>query len=201
MKITKLKLKSKNNPNIFIATTETLDYVLHADMIVKYSIHLGEIDEDKLKKCERDSAEIIALDLAVKYMANAVKSTKQVRDYLKKKGYDNDIIRSVLDKLKEYNLINDESFADNYISSNPKFSTLKLKQKLASFGLNQDIISTKLEEIDEYPACKMQAEKFIKNKPMDEKLKEKLIRRLNYQGYKFDTIRRVLNELDLGDVL
>ncbi len=199
MELLSLKLKSKNNPNIFLVTTSKGEYMLHSDIIVKYNIAVGDIDENLFLKCVNQSLEIIALDSAVKYLAHSLKTTKQVRDYLKKKGYEKVTINAVIDKLNEYKLIDDENFITSYINSNPNFSKSKLKQKLLSFGLKNDMIEHGISEINEYSACKVQVEKFIKNKSLDHSLYEKLIRRLMYQGYAWETIKSVVNEFDFKE--
>lgn len=173
--------------------------MLHSDIIVKYNIAVGDIDENLFLKCVNQSLEIIALDSAVKYLAHSLKTTKQVRDYLKKKGYEKVTINAVIDKLNEYKLIDDENFITSYINSNPNFSKSKLKQKLLSFGLKNDMIEHGISEINEYSACKVQVEKFIKNKSLDHSLYEKLIRRLMYQGYAWETIKSVVNEFDFKE--
>ncbi len=197
MQILSIKLKSKNNPNIFAIYSSNGEYILHSDIIVKYGIKLGEVNDENFLVAISESNVIIALDYAVKYIANTIKTVKQVKDYLKKKGFNDTDLNKVIQKLEDYNLLNDEMFAKNYILANKSFSKIKLKQKLIGFGVKNDTISNLLDEIDEVQSCKVRVEKFIKNKVLDAILREKLIRRLTYQGYKWDTIRTALNELNI----
>lgn len=195
MIITDLRLKTKNNPNIFIATTDSGEMILHSDIIVKNGIKLGEISSEVMTNCVRDSAEIIAFNIAVKYISNKVKTEQQIRDYLYKKEFHSSIVNAVITKLKEYGVINDEMYAESYIRSNKNFSKMKMKQKLYSFGIKKDLIEDITVELDDYDSCINNAKKYLRTKELSHETAVKLTRRLSSMGYTWDTISRVLREL------
>ena len=62
MKIVNLSLKSKRNPNVFIAETDCGEFDLHSDIIVKNGIKQGEIESEKFYSSVEESAEIIAFN-------------------------------------------------------------------------------------------------------------------------------------------
>ena len=83
MQILSIKLKSKNNPNIFTICSSKGEYILHSDIIVKYGIKLGDFNDETFTYALSESNVIIALDYAVKYLANTIKTVKQLKDYKK----------------------------------------------------------------------------------------------------------------------
>ena len=199
MKILSLKLKSKKDANVFVASTDIGEYDLFSEIIVKYSLGVGEIDDEKFKRAVKESMEKIAFNVAVKYASSKLKTEKLIRDYLYKKEFKKATILPVIEKLKEYGVIDDKIYMESYIKSNPNFSKNKLKQKLIMSGISKDLIDEKLNDLGDEDSCLTNANKFLKNKIMDQKTREKLIRRLTYLGYSWDSINSVLKTLNFDE--
>ena len=193
MNIIALKQKSKTNPNIFVAVTPQGEFALHIDIVVKNHIKKGEIDEDVFTRSVQESELLIAFSVASKYLASRLKTEQQIKDYLYKKGYHAQTVNSTIEKLKRCNLIDDNQYAESYIRSNKNFSRQKLKAKLLSAGVKNNL--EQLDDYDELSACQKSVQKFLKNKAIDKQSIEKLTRRLASQGFSWDTITSVLNRL------
>lgn len=198
MKIYSIKLKSKNNTNIFIVETNMGEYTFFSDVVVKYSLSEKEIEDDVFYTALKESEVLIATNLAMKYLGSRLKTEKQLREYLLKKNFSLDSIDEVLSKLKEYKLIDDTEYAKIYIRSNRQNSKTRLKQKLIQSGVDKNFIDNALDDIDDYESCLQNAKKFFKNKMVNKENCEKLTRRLQYMGYAWDTIKKVL--LNLSDL-
>lgn len=198
MKIYSIKLKSKNNTNIFIVETNMGEYTFFSDVLVKYSLSEKEIEDDVFYTALKESEVLIATNLAMKYLGSRLKTEKQLREYLLKKNFSLDSIDKVLSKLKEYKLIDDTEYAKIYIRSNRQNSKTRLKQKLIQSGVDKNFIDNALDDIDDYESCLQNAKKFFKNKMVNKENCEKLTRRLQYMGYAWDTIKKVL--LNLSDL-
>ena len=195
MEIIGLKLKSKNNPYVFICSTDTGEFELHSDVIVKLGIKIGDIEEEKFFESVQESSEIIAFNLATKYISSKLKTEQQIKDYLYKKNYHKQTVEAVVNKLKDYKIIDDKNYAETYIRSKPNFSKNKLKQKLFASGVKSQIMDESLTEVDDLESSKKNAEKYLRNKVIDKQTIEKLIRRLQGMGYSWDTIKSTLNYL------
>ena len=195
MEIYSLKLKSKNNANIFICATDIGEFELHSDIIVKYNIKVGEFDEQNFFSSVQASSEIIAFNIATKYISSKLKTEQQIKDYLYKKEFHKPTVDAVINKLKEYQIIDDKNYAETYIRSNPNFSKNKLKQKLFSVGVKSNITDESLIEVDDLTSAIKNAEKYLRNKVVDKPTIERLIRRLQSMGYTWDTIKLTLNHL------
>lgn len=193
MEILSLKLKSKNNPNVFLCLTDNGEFELHSDVIVKSGIKVGQFEEEKFFECVQESSEIIAFNLATKYISSKLKTEQQIKDYLYKKSYHKPTVDAVINKLIEYKIIDDKNYAETYARSNPNFSKNKLKQKLFASGVKSQIVDESLVDVDDLSSCKNNAEKYLRNKVVDKVTIEKLIRRLQGMGYSWDTIKSTLN--------
>ncbi len=199
MEIYSFKLKSSKNSNIFIVSTDTGDFLLLSDIIVKYGIEKGKINDNIFNEAVEQSKILIATNLAMKYLGSRLKTEKQVKDYLYKKEFHKFTVDSVIEKLKEYKVIDDSVYADAYIKSNKNYSKNKLKQKLQKAGVKQDIREELTAEIDDLDSCIIHAEKYMRNKILDKNTRDKLIRHLMSKGYTWDTINTTLNKLKFSD--
>ena len=199
MEILEIKIKSKTNPNIFICKTDNGEFEFFSDVLVKNKIKAGEIDEKNFYLFHEESSQIIAYNLSLKYVGNRFKTEKQISDYLIKKNYSKSTIEIVLEKLKNYSIINDKIYAENYIRSNTNFSKNKLKQKLRSVGVSSTDFDELDIKIDDSESCKKHCEKFLKNKLPTKQTKEKLIRRLMGMGYTWETINSIIRSFSFND--
>ena len=129
MEILSINLKSKRNTNIFIVSTDAGEFEMHSDIIVKNNIKLGLINDNYFFESVNESAEIIAFNLCVKYISSKLKTERQIKDYLYKHEYHKNIVDAVVEKLKNYKIIDDKMYAETYIRSNSNFSKNKVKQK------------------------------------------------------------------------
>jgi len=195
MEIYSFKLKSKTNANIFVVDTSEGEFVLHSDIIVKHKIEKGVVNDNIFLVAVKESEVLIGLNLCLKYISSKLKTEKQIKDYLYKKEFKKPAVDEILEKLKEYNVVNDEVYAETYAKSNPNFSKNKIKQKLMSVGVKSDITEYATLEVDDFTSCLKHAQKYMRNKVADKPTTEKLIRRLQGMGYNWDAIKHALNEL------
>ena len=195
MKIYSIKLKSKNNSNIFNVKTNMGEYDFFGDIIVKYSFSENEVNDELFYSALKESEVLIATNIAMKYLSSRLKTERQIKEYLSKKKFSEDSIVQVLFKLKEYKVIDDSEYALSYIRSNSQNSKMRLKQKLSRSGVNKDLIEKAIINIDDYASCFENAKKYLRNKEVNKETCEKLTRRLQYLGYSWDTIKKVLSRL------
>ena len=194
MEIFNIKL-AKRSANVFVVDTNTGEYKLHSDIIVKNNIRVGEVDDSTFFESVEESEVLIGYNLVLKYIGASIKTEKQIREYLYRKEYHRDPIDKIVSKLKEYKIIDDKVYIDAFVRSNPSFSKRKLKQKLSNNGINSDLIDTATDNVDDLNSAMRHAEKFLRNKEQTKENIDKMIRRLTYLGYNWDSIRQVLNRL------
>lgn len=195
MKISKIEVQKNHNDRVSIFVDDEYYASMFLDTAVKYGIKKDcEVDEEDFKKYLVESEQNLAFNKAFNYMNTALKTSKQMRDYLKKKGYDESTISNVIDKLKEYNYINDRTFAESYVSTyKTKYGKNMLKTKLMEKGVAKSIIDEVLEnyETNEVVIDKLLAKKVGKNQ-LTHEFVTKCIRFLSSRGFSFDEINSAI---------
>lgn len=201
MLIEKIALKSSRNANIFKVEISGEEYILHSEIIVKYAISTGsEIEQRKLGEVLFESDVLIATNLAMNYVSSKLITTKQLKDYLRGKGYKSQVINKVINKFSEYGILNDENFASSYINIKQKsLSKRAIENKLMQKGVNKDIAKSYLEDFDDTSVAINTAEKFMKTKPYTQENVTKLLRHLSYKGFDWEVINKVITHLKINN--
>ncbi len=199
MQITEIK-KIGRGDRYYLTVDEVSRFVVEAEILAKYKLKTDEeIDGNFLNKILLENGELACFDRALTYLEKNIKTEKGIREYLKQKGFLDESVGNAIEKLKEYGYIDDSIYAENYIRTygNKKGRKL-LRFELSLKGLDKVIIEEKLEELleadDEYEACKALCIKYIKNKTLDSKLKQKAYAHLTTKGFSSDIISRVIRE-------
>ena len=195
--ITKLEYQ-KNNPeraNLYL--DDKFYSGISVELCIKEHLKTGlEIDEDKLNELILEDEKSVAFTKAINYVSNNYKTKKQVRDYLYKKEYNRNTIDYVIYKMEEYKYLDDEAYAKQFVLTySKKYGKLKLISGLKSKGISDSIIDNLFEEIEVESSIETVANKYLKNKIIDEKTYIKLSRFLYSRGYQFDEINSYINKL------
>ena len=196
MIITKIEIQKNNDDRVNIYLDDRFYCGMSLEIVMKQNLKVGsDIDTAKLDNLILDDEKYKATEKAVKYISNNLKTTKQIKDYLKKKNYSEITINYVLEKLKEYGYINDENYAKSFLLTySKKYGRLKLKSLLIQKGISELIINSLLEEVKS-DNLELVATKYLKNKEINSNTYVKLSRFLYSRGYDFDEINSFINRL------
>lgn len=190
MRITEISPQKKNPKRYNVY----LDGVFFCGMdimtIASNRLKVGtEIEAEELGLLQKQAECSTAGEKALNYCTvGNVKSEKEVRDYLKKKGYADDTVDEVIEKLKGYGYISDEEYAKAYVEN---YKSVKGK-RLISYELKRKGISDKdiekgVSEIDdEFESAYQVACKYVRNK---EKTRETFLKCYKYlisKGFNYD---------------
>lgn len=166
-------------------------------VVVKNHLKQGqEIEESRLKEIILESETNDALNRVAKLLEKSVKTEKQIRTYLKGKGFGDDTIECVVEKLLKYKYIDDVAYMEMYIRSySKKYGKQKIKSELLQKGIKKNIIEERLEEF-ESPEEVVQklADKFMKNKEVTMQNLQKLRNHLASKGFGWDEISSVVSK-------
>ncbi len=124
---------------------------LDEEVAVRLGLEKGEdLTELKIKEILSQKAENEAKNIALKFLSFRRRTEKEIRDKLKSKGFDEKSIKSTIDKLKGYDLINDSEFATAWVKERlaykPRGKKL-LRQELWKKGIEKEIIDQVTEEL------------------------------------------------------
>jgi len=208
-----IEMKFKPNKKTCDVTLEDGEIInLTSEAIVKFGISLNaEIARQVLSNAIAESDKSKALEKSINYLTKGYRSERQLKTYLWEKKYSPDIQNYVLEKLKEYNYINDEALANTFVQySSKKMGINKIKQKLYEKGISKKNIENSLSQVeDQYEICLIQCQKkwnsIINNKPLNldrqeefkfnQSAKAKLSRYLFSQGFEWETIKSAMHSV------
>ena len=199
MIINKVSYLSKNS--LIKLNIENDPYLVRVEFF--NDLNLGEGDEinfKEFKKVINENSFNKAKDLALKKISKSQKTTYDIKLFLQKEGYDSFIIGRILDFLYEYNLVNDEEFARNYISDKSninKWPKNKIIYKLKQKGISDSIIDEYISQIDEDYEYDLARSLAIKksNSNFSFENKQKVYRYLANKGFSYDIVSEVIGEL------
>ena len=126
-----------------------------------------------------------------------LKTKRQVKDYLIGKGYSEEVAWYCVDKLKEYDYINDVEYSKRYIESTSKNQGNRLVEyKLMMKGVKkEDIQNAYLEaDVDGNENAKNVAIKYLKNKEITKENIAKTYRYLIGKGFSYEQANYALSE-------
>ena len=140
-------------------------------------------------------------DAAAKYLASRARSTGEMKTHLKGKGYSEDEIAAVIADFTDYGYLDDEDYCRQYIkyACSKGKGPLRIKQELGEKGIDRETIAFVLEDYEaeesDLDRALAQARKTAGDKPIDEKMKGRIGRRLVSLGYSTDIAYRVIGIL------
>ena len=194
MIITKIKQIAKTNRYHVYCDEQWAGVFLDETLVVSGLKTGQEIEEEIFKDIKKQNDEKLSFDMAVSYLEKYVVSEKGLKDYLYKKGFEKQIVDKAVSKLKEYGFLDDEKFAKNYFESlSASKGKRVISQKLKQKGVSDEIVESLLEDIDEEDELQkaiILAEKFVKNRQKDTKIKQKCFAHLIYKGYDYSVAQK-----------
>ncbi len=202
-KITAITAQTKNKKrcNLFIDGEFFVGVSL--ETVIKERLKVGqEVDQKDLADIINASDRVEAIEKAVNYCSKTLKTKKQVKTYLLGKGYTEDVVWHCIDKLIEYNLINDAEYAKRYLETNSRSQGKRLAEyKLMMKGLKKeeiDIIYQDL-EIPSKENAKEVALKYMKNKQVTKENLAKTYRYLMSRGFSYEDANFAISAFNDGE--
>lgn len=144
-----------------------------------------------------------AKEKAMRVMVASMKSQKQIISLLEKEGYEESIIKEVVDFLEGYGFLDDKALAGALVKTgmeSRRYSKRQTMQKMMERGISKEDIRESMEDLDEEKelenALYLGRKKFtsLSGKPLRERL-DKTGMSLSYKGFSYEVIRKTLNVL------
>lgn len=180
--------KDKKRCNVFV--DGDYSFAVYIDTAMKYGLKKDlELNEGLKAQILEEDEKAYAFSLGLKYVSRALKTKKQVITYLLSKGISDKSVYYAVDKLKEYNYINDEEFAKRYLEIKSSCEGKRLSDyKLMMKGVKKSDIESAREDvfIDSKEIAKNLAEKKMKNKENTFENQTKVFRYLIGKGFSYE---------------
>jgi len=196
--ITKIEVQQKDKTRANLYLDDEFFCGIAIELCVKFALKKGmEIEEEFLKEIVFEDEKSKAMNKAVAYINSSLKTSKQIKDYLRKKEYSPQTIDYVIDKMNEYKYLDDKAYAKAFVSTySSKYGKIKLKSMLKSKGVSDlDIEDVFSEELKIDNSISKVADKYLRNKEINKETLNKLGRFLCSRGYGFDEINAYISNL------
>ena len=200
MKIEKYELTKKIKYNIYLSNGEVI--TLDERVITENELLLKkEIDKELYDKLINENKIYELIDIGIKYISIRLRCIKEIKDYLKKKETDSDLIEKVIGKLLKMGYLDDNRFAKAFIKDKINFTSMgdyKIRMELERLGVSHQIIEENILLIDDNiieDKIKKQIEKQIRTnkKYTGQMLKNKIYTHLVAAGFSKEKVISIIN--------
>ena len=202
--------KRRNKIILYFDESEKIE--IYYDVYLNLSIFKGdEISPKRIEEIKLANAEFEVKNSAFRYLSNRNHSIFELKNKLKKKGFDSQIIEEVITYLINKKYLNDLTFAKNFVRNRvegKKEGVMKITSELYRKGITREIIAEVTESIKENPkniknAFELGKSKLEKIQKRGEtyfsKIKSKLFLFLKGRGFTSDVIFEVIRKLNIKD--
>jgi len=173
-----------------------LKLFLSGESILGQEIRVGQkISDEQVADLSKRANEDLLFLRSLRYLSLRMRSEGELKTYLKKKGADQEQIRSIISRLKSMDLINDERFTAAFIHDKllaSPASKRKIAYTLRNKQIAEDIIEKSLSHdqfSDEESLQKLIAIKRRQSKYQDDlKLMQYLVR----NGFNYSDVKRAV---------
>ncbi len=191
------QLKDKRRCNIFIDGKFYCGMLL--ETTIKNRLKVGKaVTEEELSLMQLESEKQTALDKALTHISASKKTEKQIREFLKSKGYLVAVSDFVIAKMKEYGFIDDYDYAKEYADFAQKKKGKRLiRMELKAKGVAEEEIDKALSETDsekELFSATAILEKYMKNRQADKETLYKAFKYLLGKGFEYETAKSALEK-------
>ncbi len=171
------------------------------EVAVKYRLKTGmQIEKSRLDEIQLETEKSQALDKAMNFISAAMKTKKQVRDYLDKKGYTQAVADFVIEKLEYYKFLDDYAYCRAYVAGVSGKGKCAIENDLFKRGAERKAVEEALAEIEEDAGAALAVlNKYMRGK---ESTKENLYKGFKYllsKGYGYDTAKSALSGFGVDD--
>jgi regulatory protein len=161
------------------------------------------VPEDVLEEIQAESDKFRATEGAYRLLSMRPHSALELKLKLKKRGFSDDIIETIIKKFKKEGYLNDHDFAVAYVksrlASKPRGRRMLLsellqkgvKRELADEVLDQALAETSEEDLA-FKLLQKNRIRLLKEKSVD--LKLKIRNYLGYRGFGYEAIRQATDE-------
>ena len=207
-RITSISAQKKKISRVNISIDGEYAFSVHVDVLLSENLIAGQsLSEDQIQKiCSADDYHL-ARDLALHFVSYRPRSIQEVKRRLQKANYNISTIDRVITRLLELNMLDDESFASEFIGGrirNKGYGPRRLKQDLRQKGIHESVIDKTLSEafaeLDPEAMALSAGKKIfprLSKIPDAHTRRKKLSDYLARRGFEFDHMIRAIDALEL----
>ena len=168
------------------------------ETVVKHRLKVGvAVSEEELSRLQLESEKLTALDKALTYITASMKTERDIRTYLRKKGYLEDVSDYVVEKMRSYGYLDDEAYARAYIEhAGKKKGSRLIAMELRQKGVSDEAIEEALSSVSGEEESALEVlKKYLRGKSLDRATLLKAYRHLMGKGFSCETAKGALERL------
>jgi regulatory protein len=210
-RVTALRPTKRDPDRIAVDLDGSFAFALPATLVADERIQVGDtLDSDRVSALLAAEQASRATEAALVFLSYRPRSEKEVRDRLRRGGFEQDAIEHAIARLHEWRYLDDADFARRWVENRsthrPRGRRL-LQQELRHKGIDGEIARDAIDDadLDEIGAAEALARRRLPAYAGDEPaaIRRRLGAYLARRGYGYDVIRialdRALGEEDEGD--
>jgi len=209
MRITDLVRQKKRSNRLSVFLDGAFAFGLDEETVFKYGLKIGlELDEDRVAQVLGDEQRKKAKDAAFHYLSYRPRTVKEVRDKLREKGYEEELIEETIALLERLGLLDDRDFAARWVAERLRLKPrgrrvlfAELRQKGISREMAEEVLSEAFGDIDERALAadllRKRAARYQNVEPRQafRRMSDFLVRK----GFGFEVAREVAQEMTPGN--
>jgi regulatory protein len=197
MKISDIKQQVKRADRYSIYIDDKYAVSFSESELLKLGIRVGqELSSSEFEKLKTDAVLDKAYDRSLNLISRRPRSEWELREYLKRKESEPEVIDATIARLAERGYVDDMEFARRWVASRRLLkatSKRRLNQELRQKRVSDDVIDQVLgeDETDEREVLRELVERKRKQTKYQDDIK--LMQYLSRQGYNYDDIKSAMN--------
>lgn len=203
MEITAITPQKKDKTRCNIEVDGRFFCGMKLETVVENRLKVGsEVTEEFLSRIQLESEKRTALDKALSHISLSMKTEREVRAFLAKKGYLPDVADYTVEKMRGYGFLDDGAYAASYAESASKRKGKRLiEAELRQKGVPDEAIRSALEGLgDETEQAKRTLEKYLRGKDgSDRRVRAKAYAHLISKGFDHDAAHAALEAISDED--
>ena len=153
VKVTGLRAGRSRVKRVNVFLDGRMAFSLEAEVALRENLRVGqELSDSQIEALARSDCFQRCLNAAALYLSYRPRSEAELRERLRRRGFDDRSVATVLERLKEQGLVDDVAFAEFWRDSRKHFSPrsrwltgLEMRQK----GVPEDIIAQTVDTVDD----------------------------------------------------
>ena len=159
-RITRLAVQKKNPKRVNVYLDGNFAFGLYRDTAAW--LEIGQVlSDEKINELLVKDQEREVYQKAVEFISYKPRTSEETRRKLQKAGYDESLIEKTLEQLTAYGLLNDESYAGQWVDERKRLkprSKRMLAYELRKKGISDDLIQSAVEDVDDFQSAREIAE-------------------------------------------
>jgi regulatory protein len=170
--------------------------------VLAASLSVGQkLDEGQITELKRRQAREEAYHRALSLLSRRPRSERELEQYFKQRGFDEEISSAVIKRLRDQDLVDDYAFARAWVENRNEFrprGPFALRAELRKQGVTNDAIDAALEGFDQERIAIKAAEKMMRRwKELSaEDFRSRLNTYLSRRGFDYQILPDVIAEIE-----